>query len=231
MAGAARIVWIVVAFGMLGCSTKEPATDASMDAGRELEWTDSTCSPRPVLFRPERWVEIPPGIFTMGSPPSERGRTSAEDQVVVVLTHRFQMQRRETTQEEWESFCLSNPSTTDQIGPYSWADCEEPDCPVGHVNLYACGNDVDGGIAIGGVTHPTGLKQPNAWGLHDTAGNVAEWTTDQDALWTYASPVTDPWTLPPSTGYAVVVRGGDAFATAAELRAASRATSSSACLS
>ena len=58
----------------------------------------------------------------------------------------------------------------------------------------------------GEKTHPVGQKKPNAWGLHDLLGNVAEWTLDAYGPYPRALPATDP--AGPPAGTTRVVRGG-----------------------
>ena len=71
----------------------------------------------------------------------------------------------------------------------------------------------------GSTTHPVRRKQPNAWGLYDTLGNVFEWCWD---WWdTYPSGVvTDP--VGPGSGSYRVGRGGSWSGGAQFARAAYR---------
>ena len=72
--------------------------------------------------------------------------------------------------------------------------------------------------------HQVGLKKPNAWGLHDMHGNVAEWTLDQYVSDTYSQrngTVQNPWEEAVKT-YPRVVRGGSWKDYAIDLRSASR---------
>jgi formylglycine-generating enzyme required for sulfatase activity len=94
-------------------------------------------------------------------------------------------------------------------------------CRAGTTGLYA------GNLAAmawyepnsGGETHPVAQKQPNAWGLYDMHGNVAEWCAD----WYGGYPggrVSDP--TGPATGQYRVMRGGNWVGSAGACRSALR---------
>jgi formylglycine-generating enzyme required for sulfatase activity len=63
-------------------------------------------------------------------------------------------------------------------------------------------------------------KQPNAWGLFDMLGNVAEWTHDAYAPYPPGSEVVDP--EGPTEGNTRVVRGGAFRSFAPAIRCAAR---------
>ncbi len=70
-----------------------------------------------------------------------------------------------------------------------------------------------------GHSHAVGQLAPNAWGLHDTSGNVREWCWDKYALY----PVTrQPSLLGSESGIDRIVRGGGWYAEPDRCRSASR---------
>ena len=72
---------------------------------------------------------------------------------------------------------------------------------AGTTTAYSFGDDVSKAEAYawlrsnaGEQPHVGGLKPPNAWGLFDVHGNVAEWTGDKyDAAYYASSPKTNPF--------------------------------------
>ena len=69
------------------------------------------------------------------------------------------------TEAEWEWACRAGSE-----GPYSWGD--DP----AQVGDYAWYHDNSGDRS-----HPVGQKKPNAWGLYDMYGNIAEYCEDWSA--------------------------------------------------
>ena len=114
---------------------------------------------------------------------------------------------------EWEYACRAGTTTP-------WSNRSTPDS-LAEVAWYADNSDE--------TTHPVGEKEPNAWGLHDMHGNVAEWVLDQLVPDGYArqaalaQPVTEadaavwPTSLSPR-----VVRGGSYYDEPAQCRSAAR---------
>ena len=99
-------------------------------------------------------------------------------------------------------------------------------CRAGTTTIYSCGDKWDPSYAwfdsnSSGKTHPVGLKQPNAWGLHDMHGNVFEWCQDwYDGAYYKSSPSDDP--AGPATGSGRVLRGGGWNGAAGRCRSAFR---------
>jgi formylglycine-generating enzyme required for sulfatase activity len=95
-------------------------------------------------------------------------------------------------------------------------------CRAGTTGDYAGNLDAMAWYAqnSGNTTHPVGQKQPNAWGLYDMQGNVAEWCLDRYKKKFPGGSVTDP--TGPSSGSYRVTRGGGWDSDAARCRSATR---------
>lgn len=107
-------------------------------------------------------------------------------------------------------------------------------CRAGSSAIYPFGDDAgslkDYAWYIGNSDnkyHAVKQLKPNAWGLYDMLGNVAEWTLDQYAA-DYFERIknnTDNPSLPPVTKYPITLRGGSFHDDAALLRSAARLAS------
>ena len=197
-----------------------------------------------------RFVRIEPGIFTMGSPSSDKDRGVDENRHQVTLTRGFWMQATEVTQWQWRWVMGSNPSRfrgdNRPVEMVSWDDCQEfirrlnRQDPGKNYRLpteaeweYACRAGSGDGMYgerdtiawcwenAGGKSHPTGRLKPNAWGLYDMIGNVWEWCADRYGQYP-VRPVTDP--IGPKRGKERVRRGGGWYGVSYYCRATARSS-------
>ena len=101
-------------------------------------------------------------------------------------------------------------------------------CRAGSTASYSFGGDAAKLRAhgwfkgnAGKKTQPVGRKRPNAWGLYDMHGNVAEWCHDRYGETQYRASGSDA-PAGPSEGDERVLRGGSWRATAAACRSSAR---------
>jgi formylglycine-generating enzyme required for sulfatase activity len=87
-------------------------------------WSGPTCEQGP----PAGFVRLRPGSFTMGSPSSEAGRSSDENQHSVTITKAFLIQISEVTQSQYQDVMGYNPAYHLECGgacpveQVSWVD-------------------------------------------------------------------------------------------------------------
>lgn len=113
------------------------------------------------------------------------------------------------TEAEWEYACRAGTTTAYSFGndpslldEYAWYQKNSQD-----------------------KTHPVGTKKPNAWGLYDMHGNVAEWTEDQYIPNFYqmlSGEITKDPLAEINNLYPISIRGGSFQDPAEELRSANR---------
>jgi formylglycine-generating enzyme required for sulfatase activity len=106
------------------------------------------------------------------------------------------------TEAEWEYAARAGTTTAFYFGalPVQPEECEHPgNRPLNEAAWY-CGNSA-------GHPHPAAQLTENPWGLHETAGNVAEWVWDGAAAYPSDAGI-DPVGPAPEPGQPGVQRGG-----------------------
>jgi len=183
-----------------------------------------------------KFAYIPAGQFVMGSATDEKGREEEETPHKVTLGKAFYMGVTEVTQVQWKAVMGQRRGGFEgdalPVEEVSWKDatafCEKLSAATGRKCRlpteaeweYACRAGAAGRFSGSDKlddlswfddnseekTHPVGTKKPNAWGLYDMHGNVAEWCADYYAVPYSLKETTDP--TGPAQGSARVVRGG-----------------------
>lgn len=129
------------------------------------------------------------------------------------LSHRTGRKYRLPTEDEWEYACRAGSTTA-----YFWGSEAKK---AGDYGWYIENSDE--------TTQPCGKKKPNAFGLYDIVGNVAEWTqraTTNDLGWhgkdTLDKGLVIEWMMRSATNAPAVARGGAFSEPVAKMRSTAR---------
>ena len=119
------------------------------------------------------------------------------------------------TEAEWEYMARAGDRSATSNGDLlsEALGCDHPHAILDPIAWF-CGN-ADEATSVG-------MLVPNAWGLHDTFGNVAEWVGDHVRRDLLTEPATDPEFGTGQLDRSLLSRGGSWASPAAEVRAAAR---------
>jgi formylglycine-generating enzyme required for sulfatase activity len=189
---------------------------------------------------PEGMVWIPPGEFVMGLEGSSN-KTPHK-----VYLDGFFIDKFEVVQKDYKRLRGANPSKftgeNHPVDQANWYEARgycakagkrlateaewEKAARGGTSSFYFWGGDMDPEYAwfddnSEDQTHPVGTRQPNAYGVYDTSGNVWEWVADwYEKKYYERSPAKNP--RGPETGEEKGLRGGSWYSSERHLTPATR---------
>ncbi len=159
-----------------------------------------------------KFLLLPAGTFKMGSPPKTINLQTYGGERQITLTKPFYMSVFPVTQRQYKQIIGKNLSHTkspdNPVDSVSWTEavafCDalsrktgkkvklpteaqwEYACRAGTTTLYNYGGNWRRHLPFYGwpapPTRPVGARPPNAWGLYDMPGNVAQWCSDYNGM-------------------------------------------------